>query len=186
MIFASNLTISKFVIRKIYDKMIYMTFALYFYGIENKFIIYFNLKQKFQNLFIYVKYKMYVTFMDDKFFLVSVDDASGRFTNGFFWGNTYFTGSATECSYIGKSPSHYTYSKQHIEDPKVSTFEEVRKFNTEPRKRINSGFSGINLWTETDPIKTPFQLGFYMLKLSINVTYTPVSIIDMQQIYNCK
>ena len=134
------------------------------------FISYLNLKQKCLNVLVFkIKYN-YETFTDDKFLLVSVDDASGRFTNGFFWGNTYFTGSATECDYIGTdwNPSHHTYSKNHVNDPKVT---------------INTGLSGINIWSKTDSVEVPFQLGFYMLKLSINVSYTPVSIIDMLQIY---
>lgn len=115
-------------------------------------------------------------FFNDEFFF-SVDDASGRFTNGFFWGNSYFTGSATECDYIGKDPSLYMYSKK---DPKDTTFE---KIHMESPKRINAGFSGANIWTEPDFVEIPFQLGFYMLKLSVNVSYSPVSIIAMLQIY---
>lgn len=120
-------------------------------------------------------------FTDDEFLLLSVDDASGKFTNGFFWGNSYFTGSATECEYIGKDPSQYMYSKIHVKDHQVTTFEEV---HMESPKKINVGFSGTNVWTETDSIEMPFQLGFYMLKLSINITYSPVSIIDTN-LYIC-
>lgn len=116
---------------------------------------------------------------NEELWALKVDDASGRFTNGFFWGNSYFTGSATECDYIGKTSSYQTYSKKYVEDSKVSTFEEVREFNMEPRKRINTGFSGTNTWIETDSIETPFQLGFYMLKLSINVSYTPTRLIHL-------
>jgi len=119
--------------------------------------------------------------INNKFLLVSVDDASGRFTNGFFWGNSYFTGSATECEYIEKNLSHYIYSKT-VKNPKITTFKEIREFHSESRKRINTGFSGANTRSQIDFVKAPFQLGFYMLKLSINISYIPVSIINMLQI----
>ncbi|XP_036139325.1 nose resistant to fluoxetine protein 6 isoform X2 [Monomorium pharaonis] len=114
---------------------------------------------------------------NEELWALKVDDASGRFTNGFFWGNSYFTGSATECEYIGKNPS-YTYFK-NVQDSKVSMFEEVREFNTEPRKRINTGLSGADSWMETNTVEIPFQLGFYMLKLSINISYTPTRLIHL-------
>jgi len=120
--------------------------------------------------------------INDKFLLISVDDASGRFTNGFFWGNSYFTGSATECEYIGKNLSHYIYSKT-VKNPKITTFKEIREFHSESQKRINTGFSGANTRSQIDSVEIPFQLGFYMLKLSINISYIPVSIINMLQIH---
>lgn len=116
---------------------------------------------------------------NEEMWALKVDDASGRFTNGYFWGNSYFTGSATECDYIGKTPSHHTYSKKHVEDSKVTTFEKNHEFHTESHKKINMGFSGANSWSETDFVETPFQLGFYMLKLSINVSYTPTKLIHL-------
>lgn len=67
-------------------------------------------------------------------------------------------------------------SKKHVKNHKVSIFEEV---HVESPKKINVGFSGTNDWIETDSVEIPFELGFYMLKLSINITYVPVSIIDM-------
>jgi len=107
-----------------------------------------------------------------KFFIwsISVDDASGRFTNGFFWGNSYFTGSATECDYIGQK---YTQKRSKI----AGEFEEVRKFNAEPRRKVNVGLSGKNSWTETSFSDTPpYHLGFFMMRISINASrYTSVS-----------
>ncbi|XP_011054574.1 PREDICTED: nose resistant to fluoxetine protein 6-like isoform X1 [Acromyrmex echinatior] len=102
---------------------------------------------------------------NEELWALKVDDASGRFTNGFFWGNTYFTGSATECDYIGTdwNPSYHTYSKNHIKDPKVT---------------INTGLSGASTWS-TDSVEVPFQLGFYMLKLSVNVSCTPTKLIHL-------
>lgn len=104
-----------------------------------------------------------------------MDDASGRFTNGFFWGNSYFTGSATECDYIGK-----VFTRKNSKIDVESSIEEVREFNAEPRKRVNLGFSGTNTWIQTTSIDTsPYRLGFYMLRFSINASqYTTVSNIN--------
>ncbi|XP_014469015.1 PREDICTED: nose resistant to fluoxetine protein 6-like isoform X2 [Dinoponera quadriceps] len=103
---------------------------------------------------------------------LKVDDASGRFTNGFFWGNSYFTGSATECDYIGQD-----YLQRNSE----SSVEEVREFNTEPRKRINTGSSGAGLLeTLTFDDKPPYRLGFYMIRLSLNASrYTSTRVIHL-------
>lgn len=102
----------------------------------------------------------------------SADDASGRFTNGFFWGNSYFIGSATECDYIGQD-----YSRKNPKIGTESSIEEVREFNAEPRKLINAGLSGNNMWAQTNSVDVPpYRLGFYMMKLSINASrYTTVS-----------
>jgi hypothetical protein len=101
-----------------------------------------------------------------------VDDASGRFTNGFFWGNSYFTGSATECDYIGQ-----IYTRKNSRINMKSSIEEVREFNAEPQKRVNLGLSGTNSWVETMSTDiSPYRLGFYMMRLSINASqYTTVS-----------
>lgn len=109
-------------------------------------------------------------------YFVSVDDASGKFTNGFFWGNSYFIGSATECEYIGQD-----YSRKNPKIDTESSIEEVQEFNTEPRKVINTGFSGSNMWARTDFIDVPpYRLGFYMMRLSINASrYTAVSSINI-------
>lgn len=104
-----------------------------------------------------------------------MDDASGRFTNGFFWGNSYFIGSATECEYIGQD-----YSRKNLKIGTESSIEEVREFNAEPRKVINAGLSGNSMWAQTDSDELPYRLGFYMMRLSINASrYTTVSSIDI-------
>ncbi|XP_011155276.1 O-acyltransferase like protein isoform X2 [Harpegnathos saltator] len=110
---------------------------------------------------------------------LKVDDASGRFTNGFFWGNSYFTGSATECSYIGQDYSRKNSNKIPLE----SSMEEVREFNTEPRKKINrvGGVSGANLLeTSSFDDRPPYRLGFYMMRLSLNASrYTSTRVIHL-------
>jgi len=58
-----------------------------------------------------------------------------------------------------------------------SSIEEVREFNAEPQKRVNLGLSGTNSWVETMSTDiSPYRLGFYMMRLSINASqYTTVS-----------
>ncbi|KAH0954824.1 hypothetical protein HN011_009268 [Eciton burchellii] len=107
---------------------------------------------------------------------LKVDDASGRFTNGFFWGNSYFTGSATECDYIGQ-----IYTRKNSRINMKSSIEEVREFNAEPQKRVNLGLSGTNSWVETMSTDiSPYRLGFYMMRLSINASqYTTTRLIHL-------
>ncbi|XP_011314340.1 uncharacterized protein [Fopius arisanus] len=93
---------------------------------------------------------------------LKADDASGRYTTGFFWGNSYFMGSATECAYIG-----YDYSKRNEKFVSVESFSEVQEFNEEPKKKINKGLSGSHISYKV-PDTPPFKLGFFMMTISIN------------------
>ncbi|KAI4486403.1 hypothetical protein M0804_005773 [Polistes exclamans] len=101
---------------------------------------------------------------------LKVDDASGRYTNGFFWGNSYFTGSATECGYIGQN-----YVRSNEKSTSMSIIDEVQEFNTEPHKKGNPGLSGSNLLTQTLIDQPPYPLGFYMMRISLNMTLLPTT-----------
>lgn len=104
-----------------------------------------------------------------------MDDSSGRYTNSFFWGNSYYLGSSTECTYINED-----YEKKM-----KSTVEEVEEFNMEPRKR-NAGLSGNNLWSGSRSDKPPYKLGFYMMTISVNASISPVVIsIPSLSVYRC-
>ncbi|CAG5094964.1 Similar to nrf-6: Nose resistant to fluoxetine protein 6 (Caenorhabditis elegans) [Cotesia congregata] len=95
---------------------------------------------------------------------LKADDASGRFTNGFFWGNSYFIGSATECTYIG-----YNYTKAN------DKFATSGSHSSEPKKK-NVGFSGSQLFSNSLPDHPPYKLGFFTLTILVNNTIiTPVS-----------
>ncbi|XP_076232213.1 nose resistant to fluoxetine protein 6-like [Calliopsis andreniformis] len=91
---------------------------------------------------------------------LKVDDSSGRYTNSFFWGNSYYVGSSTECTYINED---YEKKIKHVATKKVE------ELNTEPRKR-NGGLSANNLWTETTMAKPPYKVGFYMMTISVNAS----------------
>ncbi|KAI4502939.1 hypothetical protein M0802_001983 [Mischocyttarus mexicanus] len=101
---------------------------------------------------------------------IEVDDASGRYTNGFFWGNSYFTGSATECGYIGRN-----YVRRNEKSTSISIIDEVQEFNTEPKKKGNPGLSGSDLLTQTFIDHPPYSLGFYMMRISLNTTLLPTT-----------
>lgn len=105
------------------------------------------------------------------FDIFSVEDASGRFTNGFYWGNSFFMGSATECNFIGMD---YGKSNQHLPSMLTSiSSNEVREFTTEPRKKKNHGLSGDSLLSPTVSDIPPFKIGFYMIKINLNGTINP-------------
>ncbi|XP_033327900.2 nose resistant to fluoxetine protein 6 isoform X2 [Megalopta genalis] len=99
---------------------------------------------------------------------LKADDASGRYTNSFFWGNSYYVGSSTECIYINEN-----YARKMKESADVA-MEEAAEFNAEPHRR-NTGLSGNNLWTESTVVKPPYKLGFYMMTISINATVSPAT-----------
>ncbi|XP_076627063.1 O-acyltransferase like protein-like isoform X1 [Colletes latitarsis] len=95
---------------------------------------------------------------------LKADDASGRYGNGFYWGNSYYVGSSTECIYINED-----YGRRTKETLRDASMEELDEFNSELRRR-NTGLSENNLWAETRSAKPPYKLGFYMMTISINVS----------------
>lgn len=99
-----------------------------------------------------------------EFWAIKVDDASGRYTNGYFWGNSYFTGSATECYFIGKRNEKRTFYSSSNNDG-------VQEFNNEPKRRINAGQSGGSSSLDDAPDDPPYPLGFFILKINLNETY---------------
>ncbi|XP_031849499.1 O-acyltransferase like protein-like [Nomia melanderi] len=99
---------------------------------------------------------------------LKVDDASGRYTNSFFWGNSYYVGSSTECVYINEN---YSRKMKTVVKPAM---EEAAEFNAEPQKR-NAGLTENNFWSESMTVKPPYKLGFYMMTISINASVSPVT-----------
>lgn len=57
--------------------------------------------------------------------LFSVDDASGRYSTGWFWGNHYWTGSRNLCENIG---SPLSYDNDTI-DVSILKSENIKKFS---------------------------------------------------------
>ncbi|XP_033352837.1 nose resistant to fluoxetine protein 6-like isoform X1 [Bombus vosnesenskii] len=99
---------------------------------------------------------------------VKANDASGRYTNGFLWGNSYYVGSATQCAYINED-----YGRKIVKIQE-KPMEEAKEFNSEPQKR-HGGLTENNLWTGTRSNKSPHKLGFYMMTISVNTTLFPTT-----------
>ncbi|XP_034948317.1 O-acyltransferase like protein-like [Chelonus insularis] len=100
---------------------------------------------------------------------LKAEDSSGRFTNSFFWGNSYFTGSATECTYIG-----YDYTKKNYKfassSQLLSPDSEVENAKVDLKKKINIGFSGSQVLSPDIPDDPPYKLGFFMMTILLNNT----------------
>lgn len=121
-----------------------------------------------KNLCYYYKIRKRIWFINQKIilnlFLFSADDASGRYTNSFLWGNSYYVGSATQCAYIGED-----YKREMT---KIHQNGSIEDFNIESRKK-NSGLSGKDFWIGTKLDKPPYKLGFYIMTISVNNTLFP-------------
>lgn len=84
-----------------------------------------------------------------------MDDSSGKYNQGFFWGNNYWTGSLTQCSFIHRKS---TPSKSINKTNKNTDF-----------TYVNGNFLGASEMMHENP---PFIPGFYMLKVLLNNTHT--------------
>ncbi|XP_058791730.1 O-acyltransferase like protein isoform X2 [Phymastichus coffea] len=99
---------------------------------------------------------------------LKMDDATGRYTNGFYWGNTYYVGSASECEFIGQGTSRLS---------STASVSEAEEFNAEPhRKHANGGHSGQLLALPDDfDDRPPYPLGFFMMRIAVNGSFSPVT-----------
>ncbi|XP_043276651.1 O-acyltransferase like protein-like isoform X2 [Venturia canescens] len=104
---------------------------------------------------------------------LKADDSSGRYTNGFYWGNSFFTGSATECSYIG-----HDFQKKKTKYPTKpsvvgsSTIHGATELNGQPKNASRLEEPSIMPNVLDQP---PYDLGFFMMKILINDTFTPTT-----------
>lgn len=113
-----------------------------------------------------------------KLIFIAADDASGRYTNGFLWGNTYFVGSASECSYIGYNSN----TKEVKYNPGSSSISDIQKPDNTPKKvRGNSGPTGEFALLSDINDEPPYPLGFFMLKISINASFIATVNFQNQQ-----
>uniref|UniRef100_A0A182R512 NRF domain-containing protein n=1 Tax=Anopheles funestus TaxID=62324 RepID=A0A182R512_ANOFN len=90
----------------------------------------------------------------EKLWALKMDDSSGKYTKGFFWGNNYWTGSMDQCSYI--------YQNDSGADPAPK-----KKGRNTDITYINGNFLGSSELEHQNP---PFVPGFYMAKILINGT----------------
>ncbi|XP_058814695.1 nose resistant to fluoxetine protein 6 isoform X2 [Topomyia yanbarensis] len=87
-------------------------------------------------------------------FSYQVDDSSGKYNQGFFWGNNYWTGSITQCSFINQSKTRSRNLTKVVKNTDLSY--------------INGNFLEASEMMHENP---PFNTGFYMLKVLLNNTH---------------
>lgn len=94
-----------------------------------------------------------------------MDDATGRFSQGFYWGNSYFTGSETECEYIGQGVSDLGATKLNHPEDTIT----IPQFNVQleqpEKKRVQQPAATEAKFLDDRP---PYPLGFYVLRISVN------------------
>lgn len=82
-----------------------------------------------------------------------MDDASGHYTTGYFYGNSYFTGSMSLCTTIYKSDRDIAFEKKRVMNKAGLSF------SNEQRKTATHRIQHVN---------PDFLPGFYVMKVSIN------------------
>ncbi|XP_017775150.1 PREDICTED: uncharacterized protein LOC108561633 [Nicrophorus vespilloides] len=95
---------------------------------------------------------------------LKMDDASGRYSTGWFWGNHYWTGSKSLCENIVPSNRSLSESNQNA---RVQRNVEAMTKLTNPGQ--SGGYVSGKLSYRSLP---PFDVSFYMLRVFINSTYT--------------
>lgn len=84
---------------------------------------------------------------------IKMDDSTGKYNHGFFWGNNYWTGSRTQCSFIHRKES----SNKHV----------IKIIKNTDLTYINGNYLEASDELHQNP---PFIPGFYMLKILLNHT----------------
>ncbi|XP_038121332.1 nose resistant to fluoxetine protein 6 isoform X3 [Culex quinquefasciatus] len=85
----------------------------------------------------------------------NLDDSTGKYNHGFFWGNNYWTGSITQCSFVYRKDS----SNKNV----------TKVMKNTDLTYINGNFLQASDEMHENP---PFIPGFYMLKILLNNTRT--------------
>ncbi|KAJ8944684.1 hypothetical protein NQ318_015892 [Aromia moschata] len=95
---------------------------------------------------------------------VQVDDASGRYSTGWFWGNIYWTGSQSLCENITPKKRIVIGSQNHSRPVRAAG---VALKPTSPTSPL--GYQSGPMIYSTGP---PFPISFFMLRLHINSSFT--------------
>jgi hypothetical protein len=101
-----------------------------------------------------LKFYWFIKFNGSLFSLFTVDDASGHYTTGYFWGNNYWTGSLHLCQSIYKTDYDEFFDK---------------------KESSNGGLTFLDGSTRSSRLKhknPPFLPRFGVLKVFLNETYT--------------
>lgn len=97
-----------------------------------------------------------------------MDDASGHYASGFFYGNNYWMGSMSLCNAI-----------YHDDDEEDRIRKEVAKNSGLPFAKAH-----LQSYTSVYNENPPFIPGFYIIKMLLNETYPTnvVSIVNLKMI----
>lgn len=88
-----------------------------------------------------------------KSWAIKMDDSTGKYNHGFFWGNNYWTGSITQCSFIYRKDGSNKNVTKIIKNTDLTY--------------INGNYLEASDEMHENP---PFIPGFYMLKILLNNT----------------
>ncbi|GLV44148.1 uncharacterized protein CBL_12556 [Carabus blaptoides fortunei] len=107
---------------------------------------------------------------------MKMDDASGRYTTGWYWGNHYWTGSRTLCENIAPNNKKISAtSRQSSQLPEQSIAANVSRKRRNARASLSttpspSSFVGYSPGPLEQDHNIPFPVAFYMLKMDVNIT----------------
>ncbi|CAG9765410.1 unnamed protein product [Ceutorhynchus assimilis] len=100
---------------------------------------------------------------DTENWALKMDDASGRYSTGWFWGNHYWVGSKSLCDNIVPSPNGFTVKDR-------SRIVRMASLNREPDSPSQAvGYQKGPLVHTSLP---PFSVSFFMLRIDVNSSFT--------------
>lgn len=136
-------------------------------------VSYFNNVVRFQKIY----FSLILSFS-----IFAVDDASGRYTTGFFYGNNYFTGSLSLCTSIYRDDPQHHFQGMHFLGKTNYIFANC-VFNgiflflitsAQPKRQKQTGLSFTQTYTANakEPYhdNPPFFPGFFVIKMLVNET----------------
>lgn len=95
-----------------------------------------------------------------------MDDASGRYSTGWFWGNHYWVGSKSLCDHVEPKSKNIIVNSQNRS--RVVRTASIRKFEpASPSQAI--GYQKGPIVYKSAP---PFSVSFYLLRLHLNSSFT--------------
>nr|XP_023016448.1 nose resistant to fluoxetine protein 6-like [Leptinotarsa decemlineata] len=95
---------------------------------------------------------------------LKMDDASGRYSTGWFWGNTYWTGSQNLCEHIAPKKHVIINSQNH------SRVTRAADASVKPGIIVLVSSSATGPMTHSSG--PPFPISFFMLRLLVNSSFT--------------
>lgn len=98
---------------------------------------------------------------------LKMDDASGRYSTGWFWGNHFWTGSQSLCENIAPKDDLLYDKANHSRAVRNAELQTVHPASFSPSQ--SKGYTAGKLLYTSIP---PFPIAFYMLRVGINSSFT--------------